>query len=95
MVRRPQPRTFGGLINILRGCNKMWSITAIRACGQNTILHLNDCLVCQVEPGNLGLPYWRAMPEYTVIYCGALICLNGAVCKSSGEPDIPFTDLAS
>ncbi|WP_411382943.1 hypothetical protein ACK3BK_17015 [Pseudomonas sp. L7] len=92
----PSQGHLGDSENILHGCNTIWSITVIRAYGQNTILHLNDCLMYtlisamgQVEPDHPDLPYWNSTPEYTIINCGALIYFNGgAVCNFSGVSPI-------
>lgn len=77
----PSQGGLGDSENILTSCETVWSITAVKAYGLNTILNFNDCLMYSFKDtlpvGDPRKAAWDALQEITFYNWGALIKLNG------------------
>lgn len=77
----PASGALGDSENILTACETNWCITAVRAYGQNTILHFNDCLIYSYKDtlpsGDPRKAAWDALEEITFQNWGGLIYING------------------
>ncbi|RZI91685.1 MAG: hypothetical protein EOP15_00350 [Pseudomonas sp.] len=97
----PSKGALGDSENVLDHCATIWCMTAVRAYGQNTILHFNHCLLYSYKP-RMGEEYpsdprlsvWNSLPETTIINCGAIIYINGGgVCNFSGAAPLLQSEL--
>lgn len=77
----PASGHLGDSENVMTSCETIWCINAVRAYGQNTIIHFNDCLMYSFKEslpvGDPRKAAWEALIETTFYNWGALIYLNG------------------
>lgn len=94
----PSQGGLGDSENVLTSCETVWSITAVKAYGLNTILHFNDCLMYSFKDtlpvGDPRKAAWDALQEITFYNWGALIFLNGgATANYSGAVPLMRSEL--
>ena len=94
----PSQGMLGDSENILRSCETIWCITAVKAYGLNTILHMDSCLLYtfkeSLPDGDPRKAAWEAQDAITFYSWGALIYLTGgAVANFSGEVPLMRSEL--
>lgn len=94
----PSQGMLGDSENLLRGCETIWCLTAVKAYGQNTIISLDTCLLYTYKEslpvGDPRKAAWEALPAMTLQNWGALIYITGgALANFSGEAPLLRSEL--
>lgn len=94
----PSEGMLGDSENLLRGCETIWCLTAVKAYGQNTIISLDTCLLYTYKEslpvGDPRKAAWEALPAMTFQNWGALIYITGgAIANFSGEAPLLRSEL--
>lgn len=94
----PSQGMLGDSENLLRGCETIWCLTAVKAYGQNTIISLDTCLLYTYKEslpvGDPRKAAWEALPAMTFQNWGALIYITGgALANFSGEAPLLRSEL--
>lgn len=79
--------------NLLSNCKTIWCVNAVKAYGQNTIVHFDNCLLYSFKDtllaGDPRKAAWDAQSEITLINCGAFLYFNGG-CLANFVGTVPL-----